>query len=432
MSCRSSWRMPDTVAHPAQGLPVQALPAQGLPWPLMLFAGFLAAAGLPLYVHLPDFAAGLGISLTSIGLMLIGLRVLDLVQDPILGLLVDRFRDHRSTLAALAVLGMSAGFAAVFFLQPGLPGMIAALVLLFVSYSLASILFYAQGVAIAQTGVATDHYRLAGYRETGGLAGILIASAAPSLLIAAFDERLGYAVFGAALAAAGLAVWWSSASLWTARWTAPVRFSPSDFLAAGGGRLLVLGLVNTLPVAITSSLFLFFVEDRLQLGAWSGAFLVLFFLTAGISAPFWSGLVKRVGPVRVLVPAMVLSVLVFIGAAALPAGNALGFAAISALSGLTLGADMVILPALFSVMLARANLPAGAGFGLWGFTSKLALALAAAVVLPWLDWVGYVPGAANSPDALWALNVSYAIVPCFLKLLAIVLVTTLPSPREVQ
>lgn len=421
MSCRSNWRMSDAAV----------LPKRGPPWPLMLFAGFLAAAGLPLYVHLPDFAASLGISLTSIGLLLIGLRVLDLVQDPILGLLVDRFRDHRAKVAALAVLGMSVGFAALFTLQPGLGGMITALVLLFVSYSLASILFYAQGVAIAENSAGADHYRLAGYRETGGLAGILIASAAPSLLIAVYDDRLGYAVFGASLALAGLVVWLTSAGLWVARSTAPVRFSLRDFLAAGGGRLLVLGLVNSLPVAITSSLFLFFVEDRLQLGAWSGAFLVVFFLTAGISAPFWSGLVTKVGPVRVLVPAMVLSVMVFIGAAVLPAGNALGFAVISALSGLTLGADMVILPALFAATLARANLAAGAGFGLWGFTSKLALALAAAVVLPWLDLVGYVPGVANSADALWSLNVAYAIVPCALKLLAIVLVTTLPSPPEV-
>ena len=419
---------------------ILALPTRGPPWPLMLFSGFLAAAGLPLYVHLPDFAAGLGISLTSIGLMLIGLRLLDLVQDPILGLLVDRFRDHRAGIAAMAILGMSAGFAALFILQLGLGGMIAALVLLFIAYSLASILFYAQGVAIVEASAGAsaeaDHYRLAGFRETGGLAGILIATAAPSLLIAAFGDKAGYAVFGATLALVGVAVWWSSTSLWVARSVAPVRFSLpgflADFLAAGGGRLLVLGLVNTLPVAITSSLFLFFVEDRLQLRAWSGAFLVLFFLTAGVSAPFWSGLVKRVGPVRVLVPAMVLSVVVFIGAAVLPAGKVLGFAAISALAGLTLGADMVILPALFSVMLARANLPAGAGFGLWGFTSKLALALAAAVVLPYLDWVGYVPGASNSPDAIWALNVWYAIVPCFLKLLAIVLVTTLPSPPEVR
>lgn len=414
--------MPDTLA----------LPAKGPPWPLMLFSGFLAAAGLPLYVHLPNFAASMGISLSSIGLMLIGLRVLDLVQDPVLGLLVDRFRDHRAGLAALAVLGMSAGFAGLFVLQPGLAGMVAALVVLFTAYSLASILFYAQGVAIAEASSDAEHYRLAGFREAGGLGGILVASAAPSLLIATLDAPVGYAAFGVLLALAGLLVWRSTSGLWAARSAAPVRFSPAAFLAAGGGRLLLLGLVNTLPVAITSSLFLFFVEDRLQLGAWSGAFLVLFFLTAGISAPIWSGLVDRVGPVRVLVPAMVLSIVVFIGAAALPAGEGLGFAAISALSGLTLGADMVILPALFSATLSRANLPAGAGFGLWGFTSKLALALAAAVLLPWLDQVGYVPGASNSADALWSLNFAYAIVPCFLKLLAIVLVTTLPSSPEAR
>lgn len=409
-----------------------ALPAKGPPWKLMLFSGFLAAAGLPLYVHLPAFAASLGLSLSSIGLLLIAIRVLDLVQDPVLGILVDRFRDHRSKMAALAVLGMSAGFAALFVLQPGIGGMTTALVLLFTAYSLASILFYAQGVAIAEASSVDAHYRLAGFRETGGLAGILIASAAPALLIAAFDAPLGYAAFGACLALVGLAVWWSTSGLWTERSAAPVRFSLTAFLAAGGGRLLLLGLVNTLPVAITSSLFLFFVEDRLQLGAWSGAFLVLFFLTAGLSAPFWSALVNRVGPVRVLVPAMALSILAFIGAAALPAGEFLGFALISALSGLTLGADMVILPALFSATLSRANLPAGAGFGLWGFTSKLALALAAAVVLPYLDWVGYVPGTQATPEALWALNVAYAIVPCVLKLLAIALVTTLPSPPEAR
>ena len=180
-----------------------ALATAKIPWPLMLFSGFLAAAGLPLYVNLPHVAASLGMSLSGIGLLLIGLRVLDFVQDPILGLLIDRFRDQRRKIAGLAILGMSVGFAATFTLQPGLAGMTLALILLFTAYSLASILFYAQGVAIAVTGGAGAHFRLAGYREAGALAGILIASAAPSLLIGFLGEKAGYAVFGAALAVAG-------------------------------------------------------------------------------------------------------------------------------------------------------------------------------------------------------------------------------------
>ncbi len=396
----------------------------------MLFSGFLAAAGLPLYVQLPHFAASMGMSLSSIGILLIGLRVLDFVQDPALGLLIDRFRDHRRVIAALALLGMSAGFASVFSLQPGMPGLVAALILLFTSYSLASILFYAQGVAIAETGAPTDHYRLAGYREAATLAGIVVASAAPSLLIWAFGERAGYAGFGAILAAGGALVCWLTTGLWIIKPAAPPRFSIRDFLNAGGGRLLALGLINTLPVAITSSLFLFFVEDRLGLAKWSGGILVLFFLTAGISAPFWWRLVARYGPVKVLIPSMCLSIAAFAGAAALPEGEALGFAAISALSGLTLGADMVILPGLFASMLATANLPAGMGFGLWSFTNKMALALAAATLLPVLGWVGYVPGGPNSPQAIAVLNASYAILPCLLKTLAIALVIALPRKAD--
>ena len=93
----------------------------------------------PLYVNLPHFAASLGLSLSSIGLLLIGLRVLDFVQDPVLGLLIDRFRAQRRRVAAVAVFGMALGFAAVFTLQPGLAGMAAALVLLFTAYSLSLI-----------------------------------------------------------------------------------------------------------------------------------------------------------------------------------------------------------------------------------------------------------------------------------------------------
>ena len=138
----------------------------------------------------------------------------------------------------------------------------------------------------------------------------------------------------------------------------------------------------------------------------------------------------RFGPVKVLVPGMSLSIVAFIGAAALPESQIAGFALISALSGLTLGADMVILPALYARTLARARLPAGAGFGLWAFTNKLALALAAAVVLPLLGAVDYVPGGPNTARALSALNLAYAILPCFLKVLAIALVIRLPQERD--
>ena len=54
---------------------------------------------------------------------------------------------------------------------------------------------------------------------------------------------------------------------------------------AGGVRLLWIALINSLPVALTSTLFLFFVEDKLALESLAGPLLKLFFLAAALALP---------------------------------------------------------------------------------------------------------------------------------------------------
>ncbi|MHA3976752.1 MFS transporter [Halovulum sp. GXIMD14794] len=393
-----------------------------------LVAGFLAFAGVPLYIHLPRFAAELGIPLATIGLLLLALRVMDFVQDPALGWLAERVRDRRPLLAALALGGMGTGFAAVFWLQPGVAGLAAALVLVFTAYSLGTILFYAQGAVLVGSGESGGHYRLAGWREAGALAGIVAAAMLPVLLAAAFGPLGGYAGFGLVLALAAPLVWQAGMPLWSA---APGRVGKaprlSAFRQAGALPLLVLALLDALPVAVTSTLFLFFVEDRLALPGLAGPFLVLFFLSAGVTAPLWSRLAERFGAKRVLLPAMTLALFAFAGASVLPEGAALAFGAICIVSGAAVGADLVILPALFAATLSRARLPEAIGFGAWSFANKAALALAAGVVLPLLDVSGYVPGQDNGPEALATLNAAYALLPLALKLPAVAMVARLPG-----
>lgn len=390
-------------------------------------AALLAAAGVPLYIHLPRFAAELGLSLGTVAALLLALRALDFLQDPALGLLVDRYPRQRRRLATLALVGLGAGFVAVFTLQPALPGLAAGLVLVFTAYSLGTILFYGQGAALAGPGGGPAHYRLAGLREAGTLAGIVAAAVLPEVLARGWGPRAGYAGFGLLLGMAALLVALVCRRFWVPVAATRQRLALHPFLAAGGGRLLLIGLLNTMPVAITSTLFLFFVEDRLALPGLAGLFLVLFFSAAGLSAPVWSRLAARFGARRVLVPAMALAIAGFVWAALLPVGAAWGFAAICVLSGAALGADMVILPALFAARLTAAKLPAGTAFGAWSFVAKLALALAAALVLPMLQSAGFTPGGDNSARALTALNLAYAVLPCALKLPAIVLVALLPG-----
>ena len=122
---------------------------------------------------------------------------------------------------------------------------------------------------------------------------------------------------------------------------------------------------------------------------------------------------------------MPLAIACFAGSAFLAQGDLVAFAVICAASGAALGADTVLLPAMFSVALTRAGLQASLAFGIWAFAGKLGLALAAFAVMPILEWNGFLPGQANNAQALTALTLAYAVVPCMLKLGAMAMVLRL-------
>jgi GPH family glycoside/pentoside/hexuronide:cation symporter len=285
---------------------------------------------------------------------------------------------------------------------------------LFTCYSFLTILFYAQGIEMASQFGPTGHVRVAAWRESGALIGVCIAGIAPTALAALGAEAplAGFAVMVAALvllAAALMHPLWSVAHVATGSLRAVLR-------DAGLRRLVVVGLFNAAPVAVTSTLFLFYVEDRLQAAAMSGPLLVLFFLSAAGSVPLWSRLADRIGVKRALLRGMALSVAAFACAIPLGAGDAGLFLLVCMASGAALGADMTLLPALFARRIAAAGVSGGQAFGLWNFCTKFTLALAAATVLPLLDLSGYSPGGGG---ALAALTLLYAVVPCALKLCAI-------------
>lgn len=395
-------------------------------------AAFFASASVPIYIHLPRYAAELGIGLGTIGTILLGLRALDFVQDPFLGRMIDRFPAKRPFFAMIAFLGMGLGFLIAFVLQPDIFGLVVGLALIFTAYSLGTILFYGQGAEVVGAQGQAAHLQFSGKREMGALAGIVLAAIAPGLFGAYFGTLHGYLIFGLLLAASAVVIWRSSATFWV-----PITVENTEGVTTGQTwralrhprvvQLLLIAMFNALPVAVTSTLFLFFVEDRLQLPDLAGLFLVLFFVTAGVSAPFWSKLAARFGPRRVLVFAMCLAIVAFVGAYALPFGAAWRFGLISALSGAALGADMVILPAVFATALVKERVPTGIAFGLWSFSAKISLALSAAIVLPILQASGFEPAGENGPEAVRALNLLYAVFPCGLKVLALILVARLPD-----
>ncbi len=410
----------------------------GLPaW--SLFAALIAAAGLPIYIHAPKFYVdSYGVSLASLGITLALLRLFDVVQDPILGWLAEAGRANRALWVALATSIMALSMLGLFAVTPPVaPLLWFALTLtgLFSAFSFLTICFYAEGVAKAATLGPQGHIRLAGWREAGSLLGVSLAAVAPVALAALTSTPFAAfaALFTALAIAATLAMrsnWGLGAPLPTTNPIALFRPALSDPLAK---RLLLIALLNASPVAVTSTLFLFFVESRLAAPGLEGPLLLLFFLSAAASTPVWSRLAQRHGAKRTLLAAMSLAIAAFLWTASLTTGDALAFAVICAASGAALGADLTLLPAIFARRLAQIGQGGeAAAFGLWSFVSKLSLALAAATILPLLDRAGFVPGENNSEHALFTLTLIYAALPCVLKLTAITLLarTPVPEPNE--
>jgi GPH family glycoside/pentoside/hexuronide:cation symporter len=404
-------------------LSLRALVAYGV------FGMPLAMAALPLYVHLPKFYGDhLGVGLGALGGLLLVLRLADAVIDPLLGAWSDR-GPTRKALIALALPGLALGMLALF--MPGVTGepallawLGAALAVVYVAFSLATINHNAWGAELSSDPV--ERTRITAVREGLALAGVVIASIVPGLIGGAGGESAGLPRFALAFAIFVLACGGLTLGLAPTAPRAPAPAGRTLFSGIGDAqadpqfrRLLLVFVLNGIASAIPATLILFFVDDVLQADGRQGLFLALYFVAGAVGMPLWVRLSARVGKVRAWHVGMIMAVVAFAWAARLGAGDVVPFAIICALSGLALGSDLALPPSLLADVIDRSGRAhaTGAYFGLWTLATKLNLALAAGIGLPLIAALGYTPGA-REPGALTALALTYAAVPCVLKLAA--------------
>lgn len=398
-------------------------------WPAMV--GFrygalgiaLAFVALPLYVLLPNYyAKEFGVSLTALGAILLGARLLDAVVDPALGRWTDRLfaRSVGTVLKVLVIAAavMALGFSALFF--PPVRGnallvwAALALVMTYLAYSLVSIAHQSWGARLG--GDAAFRAQVAAWREAPGLIGVLLASTLPALaglpvMLAVFIAMLALGLWALSRAPRPTVIAKPTAQhdVWLA-WRNP-RFRT----------LMLIFILNGIASAVPATLVLFFIQDLLQAPKHlEGVFLGVYFLAGALAIAGWMKLVKRIGLAWGWLASMVLSILVFVWAASLGAGDVTAFIIVCALSGVALGADLAFPSALLTGAIQAQGDQSqheGAYYGWWNFATKLNMALAAGLALPLLDVFGYSPGARDA-SALQALVIAYCVLPCVLKLLA--------------
>ncbi|MGF1658599.1 MAG: MFS transporter [Rubrimonas sp.] len=421
----------------ADRLRLGALAAYALP------AAPLAALYFPVYVYLaPFYAAERGVALSALGALLIGVRLLDAVTDPLMGWISDRTRSRLGRRRLWLAVSTPLVVASVWMLlvppaDAGFGHAAIWMVALTLSWTVALTPYFAWGAEI--TPDYAGRARVTAWREGAALVGTVAAV----LLYTAQGDAAGGLRAVALFVALGLPLGVLVALRGAPEPALAERSAPGVAEALGAlrdnapfRRLLAAYFINGAANALPAGLFLFFIDDYLAAPD-AGWVLLIYFLCAIGGMPLWSWAARRWSKHRAWGAAMLWACAIFALVPLLGPGDVFAFAAISALTGLALGADLSLPPAMQADVVdldtARTGARrAGLFFALWSVATKAALAVSGGLALIALDVAGFQPGAENDAGALTALALLYAAAPVALKLVAVSMMWNFPLDRAAQ
>lgn len=414
----------------------------------------LAMPTIPAFVYLPAlYAESLG--LATAGLVLLGARVVDVVSDPLIGILSDRHKTRwgrrKPWIMAGAIL---AGFALIQLFQP--PGDVTAsylliwAVLLYLGWTMVAVPYTAWGAELS--GDYNQRSQITGVREGLTLVGILAAGSVPAITASmGWTESEGLAAVSWLAIAVGaptilLLLWRVPESGSRQRAPSSKRINSKNLFKAARVlgknkpfvRILSAWFINGMANGIPAALFLLYLEFGLNADQTQRSVLILaYFLSGVLSIPLWLHLSRKIGKHRAWCWAMILTCAAFIWVPFLAPGDLGLFTIICVVTGMGLGADLVLPPALQADVIdfdefRSGQSRAGLFFALWSMSTKLALAVAVGLTFPALEALGFSTDGDNSVSALRSLAVIYAGVPVVLKLIAIAVIWTFPITQKRQ
>lgn len=410
----------------------------------------LAALGLPLAIYLPPFfAQDLGLGLATVGLIFTLARVWDVVTDPSVGYLMDRFpsrwgrRRHWMFIGVpITVLG---GF--LIYMPPATVSPFYLVVWLFVLYlgmTISSVTHQAWGSDLTTS--YNERSRIFGWREIWLSFGMLLVLVLPAIAeqLWQVDTRTKVASMGWFLVISlPLTVLLAAKVVPDRTTTVSVHTSWADvrtILNSNPAYLRCLAgvFLTFLSASATSGLLLFVLEWVYELKDESSALLLLFFLPAMAGAPLWMHLSYRLSKPKALLIALIYICVCQVMLLLVPRENTLlPLSILFVFMGLGVTATPILLRALLAdatdldALNNGGKYRTGLMFACFTTGEKLAGAIAIGSTYLALDLIGFdSTTTTNSTESIQGLLYIVIFLPLAANLLAMLLCLRFPITPE--
>ena len=395
----------------------------------------LAAIGLPVAVFLPPFYAGeLGLGVQAVGLVFLIARFWDVITDPVMGILSDRYpsrwgRRRHWILLGTPILMISAFVIfnpLVFYSSMSFGKLLFWLVLMYVGWTMVTLNHLSWTAEVHSA--YHERSRIQAAIQALTIVGMIVVLLIPVLVqgegdsVAPEMKVIGWYIFLMLIPCVGISVFAIPEQL-------PKPHGPDDehtgfkqiitVLAQNDPlrRLLAIFILDGFLTGIISSLFSFFAVDALGLGPRANLLLLVYFVVGICMTPLWAKLSYKVGKRIALVCSMLYSAFALALMLAIPQGNFMVAMLLYILIGGNFGATTFLARSVMSDVTELDTLNTGKQrtglfFALMTLTLKAGIALSVGVAYSiLLPWIGYEAGADNTEAAIQGIKYIYVLIP---------------------
>ena len=392
----------------------------------------IAAMGLPLAVHLPNFyAVDVGLGYFAAGAIFFAARFLDVFMDPIMGVVSDHTRTRWGRrrvwmVASVPIMAIAAWL--VFMPAQGVTWffVVASFIFLFVGWTMLTITHLAWGGEL--TGDYHERSRVTASREAAYIVGMIAVLLLPALIQEQGGDKFAQIASMGWFVIVTLPIGVAVAVLVIKEADVP----PAPHLPLGPALkaiinnrplryVLICDLISGISSGIVATLFIPMVSFGLELPKAANWLLLLYFLMGVIAIPPMVWLARVLGKHQTLVLHCLANAILIPCIFLLPKGELWPALTLWLLFGL----NMSVGPFLFRAIMAdvadhdeveTGQKRAGVYFALLALTNKLGYSCAIIASLWTLAYVGFDGKGGNAPDTILSMMLIYIVPPTLISI----------------